>query len=231
MAQDVRIKEGTFYLSSKEEKEGWEKQTFQNPQKKDETLTRWHKKVSIDGTIENVEFKDDKFKGKVLSVLFKDKEHGDLYLSLPVYDKGGSVETTDSYFNSFVGALQNIKKGQEVKAFINNRNKDKNDRLYKNIVVLNPDNSLIKSNFEFKDVPRWETKEMENDFGEKEIGWDASPTNKFYISVAREAVKAFSGEQKESTPSSSEKKDKPAAKKTTPAAVTTEKEENDNLPF
>ena len=228
MAKDVRIKEGTFYLSSKEEKQGWEKQTFQNPQNREETLTRWHKNVSIDGTIEAVEIKDDQYRGKVLSVKFNDKEQGDLYLNLPVYGNGG-VKTTDPYFNSFVGPLENLSKGQQVKVFINNKNRDKKDRLYRNVVVLTPDNDLIKSNFSFSDVPSWESKEVKDDFGETTKEWDASEANKFYIAVAKKALANFNGSeapQKQETPKK-ENKPKPE-KKQEPVA---QEQDNDSLPF
>ena len=193
MAQNVKIKEGTFYLSSKEAQEGWEKQTFPNPQNREETLVRYHKNVSIEGTIDSVEFADDKFAGKVLKVSFTTEDLGKLYLSLPVYSTGG-VKATDSYFNSFVGSLQNMVKGQSIKAFINNKNKDKNDRLYKNIVILTPDNKIIKSNFSFSDVPRWESKEVTDEFGDTVKEWDVNKANKFFIGVAKAAVEGFSGE-------------------------------------
>lgn len=193
MAQNVKIKEGTFYLSSKTAEEGWEKQTFPNPQNREETLVRYHKNVSIEGTVDSVEFADDKFAGKVLKVKFTTEDLGELYLSLPVYSTGG-VKATDSYFNSFVGSLQNITKGQSVKAFINNKNKDKNDRLYKNIVVLTPDNKIIKSNFSFSDVPRWESKETTDEFGDTVKEWDVNKANKFFIGVAKAAVDSFSGD-------------------------------------
>ena len=221
MAQDVRIKEGTLYLSSKEPKEGWDKQTFKNPQNKDETLTRYHKEISIQGKVEKVELKDDNYKGKVLSVMFSDKEYGELYLNLPVYSTGG-VKTTDEYFNSFVGVLENISKGQEVKVFINNKNKDKKDRLYRNIVTLTPDNKIIKSNFNFSDIPRWESKEEKDDFGDVKTVWDASPTNKFFIEVLMRVVKKFNEgapatqaeAEKPKTATSEEAFEKPSSDKT-----------------
>lgn len=196
---NVRIKNGTFYESSKEEKgEGWEKNSFSNPQNKDETLTRWHRNLTVKGKVNMLKMDDDKYRGKVLSMIVGGEQES-YALSIPIMDSGGSVKTTNQYFNSLVGSLENVKKGDEVTMFINNKNKDKNDRLYRNVVTLDENNKLIKSNFSFKDTPKWIKNETTDDFGEKTVQWDASPTNKFYIDLFKKVVADFGGTSTENT--------------------------------
>jgi len=191
---NVRIKNGTFYVSSKEDKgDGWVKQEFPNPQKKEETLVRYHKNVSIEGTVNHLAMNDDKYQGKVLNLIVGG-EYQSYALSVPIMDTGGSVLTTNQYFNSLVGALENIKKGDKITMFVNSKNYDKKDRLYRNVVTLNSDGKLIKSNFSFSEVPKWKSSNTDNDFGETITKWDASPTNKFYIDKFKEVLASFKSE-------------------------------------
>lgn len=197
---EVKVKSGTFFLSSKEDKgEGWEKQEFKNPQNKDETLIRYHKKLSIKGKVTYLAMAEDKFKGKVLSLIVKGEE--DYSLKVPILDNDGKVKTTNSYFNSLVGPLENVKKGDEITMFVNNKNKDKNDNLYRNIVVLDSEGKLIKSNFSFSDVPKWKKNEIVNDFGETDVEWDASESKKFYIDKFNSVLESFSSEKETKEPS------------------------------
>lgn len=226
---NVKVKSGTFYISSKEDKgEGWTKQEFPNPQKKEETLVRYHKTLSIEGRLNHLAMDDDKFQGKVLNLIVGG-ENESYALSVPIMDTGGSVKTTNQYFNSLVGALENIKKGDQVTMFVNSKNYDKNDRLYRNIVTLDSDGKLIKSNFSFSDVPRWESNETTDDFGETVTQWDASPTNKFYIDKFKQVVQAFKSETETET-----QKEKTVESPKTEAKVETKPVEtkvSDDLPF
>jgi hypothetical protein len=176
--------------------------------------------------------KDDKFAGKALSMIVNGKDVG-YSLMIPIMDTGGTVKTTNQYFNSLVGALENIKKGDKVTMFLNNKNKDKNDRLYRNVVVLDADGKLIKSSFQFSEVPKWNSNETTDEFGEKATVWDASPTNKFYIDKFKIVVASFnegsgeSGAPAPETPKSAPEKAKNTAK--TPAASNANN--SDDLPF
>lgn len=224
---NVKVKSGTFYISSKEDKgEGWTKQEFPNPQKKEETLVRYHKTLSIEGRVNHIAMDDDKYQGKVLNMIVGGESES-YALKIPIMDTGGTVKTTNQYFNSLVGALENIKKGDTVTMFVNNKNKDKNDRLYRNIVTLDSDGKLIKSNFSFSDTPKWESTEVEDEFGEIVKQWDASATNKFYIDKFKEVVSNFK-------PKEDAKKADTEAQKETEKKEPKNKTENnghDDLPF
>ena len=187
----VGIKKGTFYLSENTDGgEGWEKQEFKNPQT-GEDMVKYHKNISLEGELVYVGHKDDKFKGNCLCVLIKgDKET--FSLEIPVLDTKG-VKATNNYFNSLVGSLEVLKKGDRVKMFVNNKNEDKSGNLYKNIVTLREDNSLVKSNFDFKEVPKWESTETKDDFGKSVIQYNPKPTNKFYIDKFMKVVEDFKG--------------------------------------
>lgn len=218
---NVKVKNGTFYVSSKEDKgEGWEKNTFPNPQNKDETLTRYHRSLSIKGKVNMLKMEDDKYQGKVLSMIIGGEDES-YSLKIPVMDKGGTVKTTNQYFNSLVGSLENVSKGDEVTMFVNNKNEDKNGRLYKNIVALDSDGKLIKSNFNFKDTPKWIKKEITDDFGEETVEWDASPTNKFYIDLFKKVLDNFGSESSTPQPKQESK----------PKAKPKVQEEDSELPF
>lgn len=192
--ENVKIKNGTFYLSSKEDRgEGWEKKSFPNPQNKNETLTRYHKELSVKGELFHVSIGDDRFVGKTAKIGVKNKNTA-YWVEVPIMSKKG-VKTVDDYFKSIVGSLLTAEKGQEVVMFVNSKNKDKRGYLYKNIVMLDSDNSVIKSPYSFKDAPRWKITETKNEFGEKEKKYDATETNKFYIDILNKAIEKFkSGE-------------------------------------
>lgn len=188
----VSIKKGTFYLSQDNDGgQGWEKQEFKNPQT-NEPMTKYHKNISIEGELVYVGLKDDKFKGNCMSVLIKG-ETETFSLEIPVLDTKG-VKATNQYFNSLVGSLETLKKGDKIKMFVNNKNEDKSGNLYKNVVVLREDNSLVKSNFQFSDVPKWDSTKDVDDFGKETIVYSPKPTNKFYIDKFMTLVENFKGQ-------------------------------------
>ena len=200
MAQDlktVKVKKGTFYISSKEDQgEGWTKNEFKNPQNKDETLVRYHRELSIEGKINYLAMKEDRFAGNVMSLIVNNKEKDESYsLQIPIMDTGGTVRTTNQYFNSIAGVFKNVKKGDTITMFVNNKKKDKDDRLYRNIVVLDEDNNLIKSDFSFMDSPKWAVSITEDEFGKEVKKYDATESNKFYIEKFKESIASFEASQ------------------------------------
>lgn len=175
----VGIKKGTFYLSQDNDGgQGWEKQEFKNPQT-GEDMVKYHKNITVEGDLLYVGLKEDKYKGNCMAVLVKG-ESETFSLEIPVLDTKG-VKATNQYFNSLVGALEALDKGVKIKMFVNNKNEDKDGNLYKNIVVLKDDNTLVKSNFQFSEVPKWEVTEGVDDFGKPTKIYNPKPTNKFYI--------------------------------------------------
>ena len=194
----VSIKKGTFYLSQDNDGgQGWEKQEFKNLQT-NEPMTKYHKNISIEGELVYVGLKDDKFKGNCMSVLVKG-ETETFSLEIPVLDTKG-VKATNQYFNSLVGSLETLKKGDKIKMFVNNKNEDKSGNLYKNVVVLREDNSLVKSNFQFSDVPKWDSTKDTDDFGKETIVYSPKPTNKFYIDKFMALVENFKGQSQTAQP-------------------------------
>lgn len=188
----VGIKKATFYLSQDiDGGQGWEKQEFKNPQT-NEPMTKYHKNISIEGELVYVGLKEDKFKGNCMSVLVKG-ETETFSLEIPVLDTKG-VKATNQYFNSLVGSLETLKKGDKIKMFVNNKNEDKSGNLYKNVVVLREDNSLVKSNFQFSEVPKWDSTKDVDDFGKETIVYSPKPANKFYIDKFMALVENFKGQ-------------------------------------
>lgn len=188
--ENVKIKTGTFYLSSKTDRgEGWVEKQFENPQNRDETLTRYHKELSVEGELFHVSMGDDKYLGKTAKIGVK---NGDTtyWIEVPIMSKKG-VKTVDDYFKSIVGSLLAAEKGQQVVMFINNKNEDKRGYLYKNIVILDSENNVIKSPYSFNDAPKWDVNEKEDEFGEVTKEYDATKTNKFYIDILNKAIEKF----------------------------------------
>lgn len=231
----VGIKKGTFYLSQDTDGgQGWEKQEFKNPQT-GEAMTKYHKNISIEGELVYVGLKEDKFKGNCMSVLIKG-ENETFSLEVPVLDTKG-IKATNQYFNSLVGALETLEKGEKIKMFVNNKNEDKEGHLYKNIVVLRMDNTLVKSNFQFSEVPKWESEKTKDDFGKETTIYNPKPSNKFYIDKLLALVEKYKKtESSTSTPTPKQEKVKTALPNQTPQqAFDTAKsfvvDNNDDLPF
>lgn len=226
----VGIKKATFYLSQDNDGgQGWEKQEFKNPQT-NEPMTKYHKNISIEGELVYVGLKDDKFKGNCMSVLVKG-ETETFSLEIPVLDTKG-VKATNQYFNSLVGSLETLKKGDKIKMFVNNKNEDKSGNLYKNVVVLREDNSLVKSNFQFSDVPKWDSTKDVDDFGKETIVYSPKPTNKFYIDKFMALVENFKG-QSQTAQTNTEAPRIPVAspKQAFEPATNVKEAPHDDLPF
>ena len=195
---EVKIKSGTFYLSSKEEQTGqyWKAVEVTNPTT-GEKLKRWHKEISIEGNLLYVGMQDDKFQGRVLSMLVKGQDSETYSLKIPILSTKG-IKATDPFFNSLALVLPKLKKGDAIRMFLNSKNKDKKDNLYKNVVVLDGQGQLIKSDVSFKDVPKWNSKEVVDAFGDKKMEYDPTPSNTFYIQEFMKSVNYFK-ELKENT--------------------------------
>lgn len=188
----VGIKKGTFYLSENEPQgEGWKKQEFKNPQT-GEDMIKYHKDVTIEGNLVYVGLKEDKFKGNCLSLMVKNSDDLTYSLEVPIKDTKG-VKATNDYFNSLVGALEQLKKGDYIKMFINNKNEDKKGNLYKNVVTLDSEGKLVKSGFQFSEVPKWKVSKTTDEFEKEVTVYDPLPTNAFYISKFMDIVVKFKG--------------------------------------
>lgn len=239
--QKVGIKKGTFYISKDApvvgEEKLWEKQEFKNPQT-GEDMVKYHKNTSVEGRLNYLAMNESPFQGVGFTMsMIVGGEDESYSLEIPIMNAGGSVKATNEYFNSLVGVLEKVKKGDKIKMFVNNKNKDKNDRLYRNIVVLDEEGKLIKSDFSFKDVPNWESTTSTDDFGKEVKTWNASPANKFFIEkfkaivaeweAAREAKKEESTE--EQAPAKEAKAEKPATK--TKGKASDIADDHDDLPF
>lgn len=191
---NVKNGSGTFYIVSKTNPgtDGWKEETVRNPQT-DEQITRFRKDISVVGTVQWVGLRESPFKGVglTLNMLVKNEEEGVTYsLEFPMLSQKG-VKSVDDYFRSVIGSLQNVKKGDKVTMFLNSKNKDKNDRLYKNVIILDESGSIIKSNYSFSDVPKWDSTKTVDFTGKETVTYDATPTNKFFYDIATEVVAKF----------------------------------------
>lgn len=209
---NVGIKKGTFYLSKNHpDGEGWEKQEFKNP-KTGEDMVKYHKDISVEGKLVYLAMKEDRFKGMCLNMIVSGDTES-YSLQIPIMNTGGSVKATNEYFNSIVGVLEKLSKGDHIKMFINNKNKDRNDRLYRNIVVLDEDGKLIKSNFSFKDIPDWSSVTTKDEFGREVKAWDASAANKFLIDKIKAVTDKWEAERLANKEEKAKEEGQPAAKK------------------
>lgn len=222
---NVKNGSGTFYIVSKTDPktEGWRFETVNNPQTK-EAIDRYRKDITVEGTVQWVGLNQSKLQGVgiTLNMLVKNETENVTYaLEFPMLSTKG-VKAVDDYFRSVVGPLQNVSKGDKVTMFLNNKNKDKNDRLYKNVIFLDAEGKLIKSNFEFSDVPKWNSEETTDFTGAKTVKYDPTPTNKFYYDIALSVVDKF---KKVDSPAETANTDI----NNTPPQVNTE--DPNNLPF
>ena len=190
---NVKFGSGTFYITSKTNPgEGWKEETVNNPQTREE-ITRFRKDIgTVVGTVQWVGLKESPFKGVglTLSMLVKSEDGVTYSFEVPMLSTKG-VKATDDYFKSLVGPLQNVNKGDKISMFLNSKNKDKNDRLYKNVVILDADGALIKSNFSFSDVPKWDTSETKDFTGKTTVVYDPTPANAFFYNIALEVSAKF----------------------------------------
>lgn len=190
---NVKFGSGTFYIVSKTNPgEGWQGETVNNPQTGEE-INRFRKDIgTIVGTVQWVGLKESPFKGVGLTLgMLVKSEDGETYsFEVPMLSSKG-VKATDDYFKSLVGPLQNITKGDKVSMFLNSKNKDKNDRLYKNVVFLDADGKLIKSNYSFSDIPKWNSTESIDYKGDKTMTYDPTPTNAYFYNIAKEVAEKF----------------------------------------
>lgn len=227
--KNVGIKRGTLYLTSKEkEGEDWEEQSFEI---KGEKLVRYHKHISVNGKLTKVQLKKDRFKGQVLSMWIDDGKDTIYSLDVPVYQPNSKMNSLDNYFQSAVAALESINLGDTIGIIVNNRAKDKEGDLYKNLVFFDVNNQLIRSLFQFTEVPRWNKVVSEDPLTKEEvITWDTTPTNNFYFEKMRALLDRFEGTGSEGTKSepAETKAEKAEPTKAEPAM---ELEEEDKLPF
>lgn len=240
----VGIKKGTFYISQDYPAPGeetlWEMQEFKNPQT-GKDMVKFHKEISIVGSIVYLAMKESPFQGVgfVMSMIVAG-ENESYALEIPIMNANGSVRATNEYFNSLVGVFEKVEKGDKITMFVNNKNKDKNDRLYRNIVVLDEEGKLIKSDFSFKDVPNWESSTTIDDFGVEKKVWNPSPANKFFISKFKATSEKWESNRvakKEETAKEEQPKKDNEAPAQTPVTKTPSKvakppvDDNHDLPF
>lgn len=195
---NVKIGSGTFYLTTKtpQTEEEWFEETVTNPTTK-QPVTRFRKNISVTGKVMWAGMREDTYKGLCLNLLIAGDDGSSYSFQFPVINSASTVKATDGYFNSVVGAFENINKGDTITMFVNNRNKDKNDRLYKNVVVLDADGKLIKSNFSFEDVPNWESTETTDFTGKKTVNYNPEKANKFYYDKAVGIAERFVKQEQE----------------------------------
>lgn len=232
----VKIKYGshTFYESSKTKKsDAYQEFKYTDRETKQEKVVYHRDLEYISGELMYVGMQDFEKGGKFLSIIIKG-ENESFGISIPVYSASG-VKTTDNYFNSMVGILENLSKGDYVNLTVNTRSKDKKGEYYRNVVALDKDNKIIKSKFDFKDVPKWNKEETEDDFGKTTVKWDASPTNKFYIEKFMQILEDFKGSSSNSSSDSEQKTDDSAGESAGESQGNSEDmgsgDEYDDLPF
>lgn len=200
---NVGIKKGTFYLTSKkQEGDDWEKQEFRIG---NEDMVRYHKNVSVNGKLTKASLEDTRYKGQCLKLMVDDGEAISV-IEIPVYQPNSKIKATDQYFQSAVSALESIEIGDTIGIIVNSRATDKNGELYKNLVFFNEDNELIKSQFQFSEVPRWEQLKTVDKLSGKEVTeWNPEPTNEFYFDKFRALLDRFS--KRATAPAEEEKLD------------------------
>lgn len=123
----------TFYTSSKEPLAGYV------PVEIKDKGTFYHKAVStMEGAVERVYIKESKF-GDTLEIWFG-KGGGNVdVLSIPLWRSATSL---NDYVKEFTKLLPNISYGQEISMWLNNKTKDSNGFLYKNMYAKSGEDKI-----------------------------------------------------------------------------------------
>ena len=168
----------TFYTSSKEQLPGY------IPVEIKDKGTYYHKAVSnMEGAVERVFIKESKF-GDTLDIWFK-QESGDInILSIPLWRSATSL---NDYVKEFTKLLPNISYGQQVSIWLNNKNKDVNGFLYKNMYGKTGEEK-IEWGFEIADIPKGE--KSINPITKKEQ-YNFEKNNAFFYEKLQEGIAKF----------------------------------------
>lgn len=168
----------TFYTSQKEPAPG-----FVQVEVKDRG-TFYHKDVSsMEGVVERVFIKESKF-GDTLDVWFKQADENINVLSIPIWRSATSL---NDYLKEFVKLLPNITYGQPITMWLNNKTKDKNGFLYKNVYAKSGEDK-IEWAFTPEEIPKGE--KSINPITKKEQ-YSFEKNNAFFYEKLQEAIRKF----------------------------------------
>lgn len=219
--KNIKIKQsvGKFYESSKTEIEGWEKVDTK------EHGNRWHRVFStITGTITKIMIDESGSFGDRLKIFVDTGEDEVSVLEMPLFNINKSLY---DYARSLAMIIDGVKLGGENthEIFLNSKNKDKNDFLYKNIFIKQ-NGETVKPSVNKADVPAWEEKPDPVKKGKKV--WDSTANTKYLYDILYDFCEGVTpSASSENTPpvTNTEKAiSKPVEKKVVEDVV-------DNLPF
>lgn len=159
--KNVSVKPGTFYLKSREPKEGYEEITYPdrrqqpNPDGTVPQLKTYHRLInSISGTLTKVALYNDSW-GQHVKLFLDDGEFVNA-LDLPLKNRFGSL---DGFIMSVIKVMGNLELGSEYSLFVNNTKKTKNGKLYQTIIFKDSDNKPVRWSMTEHEVPKLEIEE------------------------------------------------------------------------
>lgn len=211
--KNIKVKSGTFYVSSKEPLDGYKEVKYTDKKTKQE-ITVYHREFNdLQGVLKRVSIDDSKF-GKQLRIFVESDDYKNV-LEVPLRSPFGDIT---EYVRSVVQVLGNMEYDKEYRIFVNRKFKDSKDRPYKNFVFLEEDDKPITWAIHPNDFPS--AVRQENKLGE--VDYDRTERNDFIIEELLKQLERLNGKEETKQPSSSKKKEEPVPANT---------DDDDDLPF
>jgi hypothetical protein len=180
---NIKSKNGMFYTTSKEEKKGYTLNKYIDRETNAEKVN-FHKDVrTLSGKLIKFGVKESQF-GEQFFIFLKQEEECVHALQINVFRKGTAI---NDYIKSFAQYVDQLKEGDNLEIYLNNKAKDKNGYLYKNVYISSNGESL-KWSFpiygEGSPVPN--PAKTINKVTGKEV-WDYSDVDAFFYKKIKES--------------------------------------------
>lgn len=229
----IKNSKGVFYLSSKEEKEGYK------PTQTPDGTTYYHKEVDrIVGKLQSVKEKEVDFsKGKMtlLEIYIEEDEDVIGVINVPLFQKE-SASRLSEWAKEFIKYLRTIEKGKTYSIGLNKKKKNRNGYLYKNVFFNTEDGEKVEWGLDPRNAPDWKKNTIEDKVtGHRKTEWDSSEQDKYYYDELKAQLPKFEkkgnneSEQSESTDNQSQDEQSTPTQESETQAD--DDAEGENLPF
>lgn len=182
---NIKNKNGMFYTTSKEEKEGYVLNKYTNRETNKEE-TNYHKDVStLKGSLMRFGVKSSPF-GERFFIHLKQEDGNVAAMEINVFRSGTSI---NDYIKSFAQYLDQFKTDDVLEIYLNKKNKDSNGYLYKN-VYISANGENLKWSFPIygEESPVPQPSKVINKVTKKET-WDYSDVDAFFYERVKGEVK------------------------------------------
>lgn len=169
---ELKVKSGAIFKTSKHKKNKHWKYVF----RKDLNEVEYHRIQNPEGKLHNVYIK-----GNQLIIEIKHLKGYIQQISIDIFlDR--ELKVTDGFFNTALIALDSMEKGDVVVVFANRKQKDKNNKYYRNLIFLDKDDKKYGRDFPHEQIPKWEKINGK---------WNTDKHNEFYLNLAEKIIKKF----------------------------------------